>query len=155
MLDKIMDLVKDQALEAITNNAGVPAEKREAAVETTTSSILDGFKDQLTPGNITNLLGLFGGNSNASNALTSSIQSSVVSALAQKVGLDKNVANGIASTVIPAIMGLISKKNDDPNDSFDLGDILQSALGGGNDSKENKGGGGLLDMIGGLFGGGK
>ncbi len=148
MFDKIIDLVKDQATSAIANNADVPANKKAAAVEATTSSIVDGLKNQVSLDNVSNIVGMFTGKSGSSDALSGSLQNSVVTALAKKVGLSQGVASGIASTVIPAIMGLISKKNDDPNDSFDIGSILGSLTGGGSGKK----GGGLLSMIGGLFG---
>ena len=144
MLDGIIDLVKDQALAAITNNAGVPADKKEAAVETTTSAVVNGLKDQLTPDNLSNILGIFSGGSASNSNLTSGLQSSVVSALSEKVGLSPAVANSIASTVIPAIMGLISKKHNDSNDSFSLESLVESVTG--------KQGGGILGTLGGLFG---
>jgi len=144
MLDSIINLVKDEALGAISDNAGVPAEKKDAAVETTTSTIVDELKNQLTGGNISNVMNLFGSSSGSSNTLTNSLQSSVVSALSQKVGLSPAVANSIASAVIPAIMGLISKKHSDPNDSFDLGSLVKSFT---DNSK-----GGLLGALGSIFG---
>ena len=144
MLDGIIDLVKDQALGAITNNAGVPADKKEAAVETTTSAVVNGLKDQLTPDNLSNILGIFSGGSASNSNLTSGLQSSVVSALSEKVGLSPAVANSIASTVIPAIMGLIAKKHNDSNDSFSLESLVESVTG--------KQGGGILGTLGGLFG---
>lgn len=144
MLDGIIDLVKDQALGAITNNAGVPADKKEAAVETTTSAVVNGLKDQLTPDNLSNILGMFSGGSASNSNLTSGLQSSVVSALSEKVGLSPAVANSIASTVIPAIMGLIAKKHNDSNDSFSLESLVESVTG--------KQSGGILGALGGLFG---
>lgn len=152
MLDHILDLVKDQAMRVISGNSDVPAEKKDAAVETTTSAILDGLKSNITPDNIsvvTNLLGLTS-NNNASNKIVDSIQGSVISSLIEKVGLSKSVANTIATTVVPALMSLLSKKNADKNDSFDIGSLIKSVT-GGDDSK--KSGGGLLDALGGLFGG--
>jgi len=149
MLDKILDLVKNQAASAITQNPEVPAEKRQAAVETTTSTILDELKGQLTGGNLSNVLSMFGGSAGSTNNLSSSIQNSVISALAEKVGLNKGVATTIAATVVPALIGLISKKHNDPNDSFDIGSLVSSFTKG--DGKS----GGLMDMIGGLFGGKK
>lgn len=144
MLDGIIDLVKDQVLGAITNNADVPADKKDAAVETTTSAVVDGLKDQLTPDNLSNVLGMFSGSSANGNNLASGLQSSVVSALSEKVGLSPSIANSIASTVIPAIMGLIANKNDDPNDSFNLESLVKSVTG--------KKGGGILGTLGSLFG---
>lgn len=144
MLDNIINLVKEEALKSITNNADVPAEKKEAAVETTASSIVDGIKSQLSGGNVSDLIGMFTGGSKANSSLTDSIQTSVISALVEKVGLSKGVANTIATTVIPAVMAMISKKNNDSSDSFDIGSIIESVSG---DKK-----GGLLDAIGGIFG---
>lgn len=144
MLDSIINLVKEEALKSITNNADVPADKKEAAIETTTSSIVDGIKNQLSGGNVSDLIGMFTGDSKASNSLTDSIQTSVISSLIEKVGLSKGVANTIATTVIPAVMSMISQKNNDSGDSFDIGSIIESVSGGKK--------GGLLDAIGGIFG---
>lgn len=143
MLDSIIDLVKNEALSAITNNSGVPADKKDAAIETTTSSIVDGLKNQLTPDNLSNIISLVGGGSGSSDSLSGSLENSVVSALSQKVDLNANVAKSIASVVIPAIMGLIAKKNDDPNDSFNLESLAKSLT---------KDKGGILGALGGLFG---
>lgn len=150
MLDGILDLIKDQALGAVTQ-AGVPADKQEAAVETTASSIVDGLKDQLSLDNISSIMSLFGGSSSsssavaASNPVVSSIQGTVVSSLSEKVGLSPAVANTIASTVVPALIGLLSKKSNDPGDSFDFGSLLQSFTGGGDST------GGFLGGILGKF----
>lgn len=145
MLDSIINLVKKEALGAITNNADVPADKKDAAVETTTSTIVDSLKDQLSSGNISNIVELFSGDSGSSSSFTNSIQSSVISALTEKVGLNKGIANTIASTVIPAVMGMISKKNNDSNDSFSIESLVKSVSGGNN-------GGGILGSLGKLFG---
>jgi len=148
MLDGILDLVKEQALGAVTR-AGVPAEKKDAAVETTAASIVDGLKNNISLDNISSLAGLFGGSSSssavtASNPIVSSIQNTVVSALSEKVGLNKTMATTIAATVVPALIGLLSKKSNDPNDSFDFGSLIQSFTGGSSE-------GGLLGGILGKF----
>jgi len=147
MLDGILDLVKDQALGAITNNAGVPDNKKDAAVETTTNALVEGLKDQLSLDNISSIVGLFTENSSdaANNPMVTSLQSSVVSSLGEKVGLSKEVAGSIAATVVPALLKLLSKKSGDSNDSFSLESLLESFTGG-----DNKGG--LLGTLGKLFG---
>ncbi|MFV0418416.1 MAG: DUF937 domain-containing protein [Dysgonomonas sp.] len=144
MLDSIIDLVKGEALSAITNNDNVPADKRDAAVEATTSGIVDGLKSQFSSGNLSNILDIFGGSGGNTASLTSSIENSVVSALSQKVGLSPSVASSIASVVIPAVVGLISKKHNDSNDSFSLDSVVESFT-------KNQGGG-ILGAIKGLFG---
>jgi uncharacterized protein YidB (DUF937 family) len=146
MLDEILDLVKEQALGAVTD-AGVPADKRNAAVETTAASIVEGLKDTVSLDTIPSLIGLLGGGSHAvaaSNPVVSSIQNTVVSALSEKVGLNKTMATTIATTVVPALISLLSQKSNDPDDSFDFGSLIRSFTGG--DS-----GGGFLGGILGKF----
>lgn len=143
MLDSIINLVKDEALKAITNNSNVPADKKEAAVEATASSILDGLKDQFTPDNLSGILNLADGGAGDSSSLTSSLEKFVTSSLTEKVGLSPSIAGSIASTVIPAVVGLISKKHNDSNDSFDIESLVKSFTG-------NKGG--ILGAISSFFG---
>ncbi|SHF17978.1 DUF937 domain-containing protein [Dysgonomonas macrotermitis] len=149
MLDNIIKLVKEQALGAISGNAQVPADKQEAAVETTTTSIVDGLKDHFTPDNLSAITNLFSGGASDMEGISSSLQGSVVSALSEKVGLSKEVANSVASAVIPAVIGIFSKKANDPNDSgFSVESLIKAFSGG-------KGGGGIFDALGSLFGGNK
>lgn len=145
MLDGIIDLIKDHALGAI-NSAGVPEDKKDAALETTTSTIVDGLKDNLSLDNLSSITGLLGGNSAslASNPMVSSIQNSVVSALSTKVGLSQSVANTIATAIVPALLGLLSKKSADSKDSFSFESLIESFSG--------RKGGGLLGTLGKLFG---
>lgn len=144
MLEGILDLVKEQVVPAIANNENIPADKRSAVVETTTATVVEGLKEYFTPDNISSITSLFSGEAGGSN-IVSGLQNSVVNALSEKLGLNKDIANSIASAVIPAIMSLFSQKANDPNDeSFTIESLIE-ALGG-------KSGGGLLGMLGGLFG---
>lgn len=144
MLEGILDLVKEQVVPAITNNENIPADKRSAVVETTTTTVVEGLKEYFTPDNISSITSLFSGEAGGSN-IVSGLQNSVVNALSEKLGLNKDIANSIASAVIPAIMSLFSQKANDPNDESFTIESLIGALGG-------KSGGGLLGMLGGLFG---
>lgn len=146
MLEGIIDLVKDQVLPAITNNSAIPTDKKEAAVETTTSTIVDGLKEHFTPDNLASITSLFSGSGSAGGGdIVSGLQSSVVNALSEKVGLNKDIANSIASAVVPAIMSLFSQKVNDPNDKGFSIESIVGAFGG-------KGSGGILGALGGLFG---
>ncbi len=85
MLNEILDLVKDQAMKAVTN-ANIPADKKEAAVETTTSTLVDELKNHLSADNLSSLSGFLKGGSDATaNPLASTLQNSVISSLSQKV----------------------------------------------------------------------
>lgn len=153
MLDGILDLIKTQAQEAVAT-AGVPADKQDAAVETTASTIVDGLKENLSLDNVSSIMGLFSGDSSSSvanNSVINSIQGSVVSALSSKVGLSSDIANTIATTVVPALMGMLSQKSNDSGDSFDFGSLLQSFTGGKSGKSEKSGGGILGNILGKLF----
>lgn len=160
MMDNILNLVKDQVMKTISEKVDVPAEKQQETVETTTSSIVDGFKDQITPGNIGEIMSLFGGGGSsagslANSAIATGVQSSVVSALTSKVGLNQGLATTIAGIVVPAVISMLTQKAADKNDSsFDMGSLLEAFTGGKKDSNSSSGGmGGVIDMLGGLFGG--
>lgn len=141
MFSEILDLVKDQASKAITS-AGVPADKKAAAVETTTSTLVDGLKKHLSMDNLSSLSGVLKGGSGSTNPLVSTLQNSVISSLSQKVGLSKETAGAVASSVVPALLGLLSKKSGDSN----FASLLHSFTGG------KSSGGGIMGAIGKLFG---
>ncbi len=162
MLDNILDLVKDQVVKSISGNVEIPADKQEQAVDTTASSIIDGFKSQITPGNMGEIMNLFGGgNSGAgspgNSTIAQGVQSTVVSALTSKVGLNQGLATTIAGIVVPAVMGMFSKKvNDDNEPGFNIGSLIDTFTGGGNNSggsgKSSGMLGSIVSVVGRLFG---
>jgi hypothetical protein len=145
MFDNLLNLVKEHAGDAIVNNPAIPNEKNDEAISSTTNSIIDTLKGQLTSGNLTAITDMFkGGNVNASS-VASSVQSNVATDLMKKFGIDNAQASNIASSLIPKVMESFTKKTNDPNDSsFDLSSIM-SSLGGGSAA------GGIGGMLKGLF----
>jgi len=150
MLDSILNIVKEKAMDVISNNSQIPEEKKEATVQTTTHALADGLKQNLNLDNLSGLSSLFGGGGLSSgNPIVSNIQSTVVNALTQKVGLSPAIATTVASTVISAVMNVLSKKVNDPNDKgFNLESIVGAFTGG---NKSGSGGGDLLGSLGKLF----
>lgn len=148
MLDTIIDLVKSQFSDTVKNNPEVPSDKKDEVVNTATSSLMDGLKSSFTLDNLSSLTSLFGSSNGLSsnNSLISTLQNTVVSSLAEKVGINKNIANSIASVAIPAILSKFQNKVDDPNESdFNIESLIKSFSGDSN-------GGGILGTIGSLFG---
>lgn len=146
MLDNIISLVKEEVTKTITESNAISDDKKDAAIEATTSGILNGLKNEINPENISSIMGLFNNEASVSGSnLSNSIQQSVVSALSSKIGLDSGTANKIAAAIIPALLGLFAKKSNDPNDSFSIESVLHSLTG----SNE---GGGILGKIGKMFG---
>jgi uncharacterized protein YidB (DUF937 family) len=141
MLENLLALVKEHAGDAIVNNTAVPNEKNDAAIETTTNSIVDTLKNQLSNGNLSDLTSLFQ-NGAASSGIMNTIGGEVAKSLSAKLGIDQGAASGIASSLIPQVMNTLVKKTNDPNDSsFDLQGIIGSL--GGNNSMVS----GVMDML--------
>jgi len=155
MLDNIIKLVKGPVMDAISGNNQIPEEKKDAAVETTTTTIVDKLKDQLIPDNLSEVVNMFGGGGKSAiggSVMTQTIQAAVASALTSKVGLNAGIANTIANTVVPTVMKLFSDKVNDKNEpGFNIESIIKAFSG----NKDNNSGGGLMGMLGGLLGGNK
>ncbi len=143
MFDNLLNLVKEHAGEAIINNPAIPNEKNEEAIKSTTTSIVDTLKGQLTSGNMSALTDMFKGGNVITSPVASSVQSNVVTDLMKKFGIDNAQASGIAASLIPKVMESFTKKTNYPNDSsFDMSSIITSL--GGN-------AGGIGGMLKGLF----
>ncbi len=133
MFENLLNLVKENAGEAIVNNPAIPNEHNDAAIETTGNSIMNTLKSQASSGNMDQLMSMFkGGTPDASHPVVNSVSSNVVTDLMGKFGIDQNAASGIASKIIPQVMSKFVNKTNDPNDSsFDIGGIMSSLTGGG------------------------
>jgi uncharacterized protein YidB (DUF937 family) len=144
MFDNLLNLVKEHAGDAIIKNPAIPNEKNDEAISTTTDSIVNSLKSQVTSGNLNGLMDMFkGGNVNASG-ITSTVNANVVNDLMKKFNIDQSAASGIANNLLPKVMENFVKKTNDPNDSsFDLQSIV-SNLGG-------SGAGGIMNTIKGFF----
>lgn len=98
-------------------------------------------------GNLSNVMNLFSNqpNNSGANLLQSNISSGVISSLTSKLGLAPGMSKTIAAVAIPALINLITKKNnitpdDDPsplNELFGskakgglLGGVAKGLLGG-------------------------
>jgi hypothetical protein len=160
MLENLIDLIKQHAGEAITNNPAIPNSQNEAAVSEAGNSIVDSLKNMIAQGNGHDVLSLLqgqGGNV-SSNPAVQSITGNFVQSLMSKFGLDQNAANGVAGNLIPNVIQSLVHKTNDPNDSsFNLEGIVSHLTGGQGvqgilSSLEQGGAGGIMDKIKGLFG---
>ncbi|MBY0426513.1 MAG: DUF937 domain-containing protein [Cytophagales bacterium] len=163
MLENLINLVKDHALDAVVNNPAVPNANNEDVINETASSIISGLKDHVSAGNLGDVMGLLQGNhsvaSLASNPAVTAIIGTLASNLESKFGLPSSVTNNVANQLIPTVMNqLITKVKDSNDSSFDLQSILSAVSSSGLDAGGLLGsltGGsseGLGGMLGGLFG---
>ncbi|SEI98494.1 hypothetical protein SAMN05216327_105119 [Dyadobacter sp. SG02] len=174
MLEQLFDLVQQNSQQAVVQNPAVPNEHNEEVINTLTSSITGGLQEQVQSGNIGGLMSLFGGESGTSaasllnNPIVASIATNAIGAIVQKFGLNSQVAGSIVNSVLPGVLGAVIGQLNGGGGAggagngaggFDLGSLIQMGgglFGGGNEQQGGKPASGGIDlggMLGGLFGG--
>lgn len=133
MLDQLINLVKECSGNAINNNPAIPADKKEEAVNAAGTSIASGLQSLLSQGGgVKDVLRLFSGHGDvAASPVTQQVSSSLTSDLSSRLGIPAAQAGGIASSIIPSILGQLVHKTNDPSDnSFNIQDIFNKFSGG-------------------------
>jgi hypothetical protein len=147
MLDQLINLVKENASEAIINNNDVPNENNDAVINTTANGIMDHLKGLAGGGGLESITSLLSNGASANGMEMSNMSSHVANLISSKFGIDPSKSEGIVNNLLPMVMNSLSKKTNDPEDSsFTMQGILGSLTGGeGNDL------GGLLGKVSKLF----
>ena len=131
MLDKLINLIRENSGSAIINNNAIPNEKNEQAVETAGSSIMATLQNALSGGRLGDVLGFFKGDSSASGNLVQEATTKYAQDLQTNVGLNEAEASAAASKVVPQTMNQFANKTADPSDnSFNIQDIFNNLSGG-------------------------
>ena len=146
MLDKIMEIVGGDALNAITGKAGISMDQAKEMLPLAQDSLQEGLMSQLTSGNTEGLLGMFNsvaGGGLANNGIFGSIKGMFMQKIMTSMGLPESIAGLAAGSGLSSIVGGLSSmlQADGDNDDIDASNIL-NVLGGG-----DAGG-----MLGGLLG---
>ncbi len=129
MLENLSQLVKENVQDAIVNNSEVPNEKNEAAISAASGSIVEALKQQLSSGNVGNLLDAFKGGNAEGSVVAQEAASGFTDKLAA-MGINMETAKNIAASVIPSIVGKFVNKTNDPNDSsFNIQDVIAKVSG--------------------------
>lgn len=158
MLEQIINLIKDKAIEQFVNNTDVPNSQAETAAEATGESIFEVLKDQVLKGNISELSellsGVLGGGSAAatndatvgstatgnagtestgfmSNPIVKAIITKVTEALGQKTDVSQEKAAEASSSVVPNIIQQVIEKFMSPDKTdadFNVNDFIQSVM---------------------------
>jgi hypothetical protein len=92
----------------------------------------------MTSGNLSNLMNLFSDkpNNDGANRIQSNIHSNILSELTGKLGISPEISGKIAAVALPALIGMITRKNnttpdDDPSPLTELfGGAKGTNLGG-------------------------
>lgn len=136
MLENLLNLIKENAGDAVINNPAIPNEQNDAVVQEAGSSIMSGLQGLLASGHAKDVLSLFSNPSsvNNSNPVVQQLGGGFLNSLMNKFGLDSGQASGIVSSLLPTVLSqLVSKTNNPSDGSFDLQGIFNS-LSGGNTS---------------------
>lgn len=100
MINNILDLIKGAIVGVVDDNANVPNEKKEQVVDIASKALGKGLED-----NVSSLSEMLSGEN---TSIIDGLKKSVVNALAEKVGLSADVAGQIASSLIPAVLGVLN-----------------------------------------------
>jgi len=146
MVEQITKLIEQVSAKEISGSA-ISSDLTSAVTKETGDSIINGFKNSISSGNISGLTDLLsGGVSNlTSNPMVSGMIGNLISGLTTKLGLPEGVASNFADTVIPSVIEMIVSKVQGGESGFQLTDLI-GGLSDGN-------GGGINDMLGSLTGG--
>ncbi len=154
MLENLINLVRQNAGNAVINNSSIPNEKNEEAVKDAGGSIMSTLQNALSGGKLNDVLNYFKNGNSASPEIVNEATNNYARDLQTKMGLDSTQANQVANEVVPQTMNQLASKTADPNDnSFNIQDIFNKLSGGKTSglnvqSLLNKFGGGKLDKDG-------
>ena len=168
MIENLLNLVTQNAGQAIIQNPAIPNERNNDAIQTVTNSIVNGLQGQLQQGNAQQLIGMLAGQQNVQdNPIVNTIAQGAAANLMSQFGIQNQQAQQIVSSLLPVVMQQLVQKTNDPRDSsFDLNGIVSSLSGGqvpsdiggivnqfvGGQAQAQGGLGGLIGGIGKLFG---
>ncbi|PKB15478.1 DUF937 domain-containing protein [Flavobacterium sp. 5] len=143
MFEQLTQLVQEFGQDAVVKNNAVPNEKNEAVMQEAGNSIFSSLQKMASEGGIEQLAGLLQGNNaqNSSNPAVQKITEQLTGSLGEKFGLDSNTASGVAGSIIPKVLGGLVNKTNDPNDSFQITDLIGAISGGGAQTS------GIMDAI--------
>ena len=158
MIDQLVNLVRQNAGDAIIKNPAIPNEKNNDAIQDVAQNIFGGLQEQAQGGNLSSLVSMFNSGGSSSNPMISQIIGRVAGSLASKFGISQQTAQQIAAGILPVVMNQFVNKAKDPNDNdFDLQDVMRKVGGGNIDAGDILGkitggsGGGLGGALGKMF----
>lgn len=174
MLENLLQLIKEVGQEQVVDNTDIPDNDNDNVMALAAESVTGVMQQELSNGHGEDVLKMFQTNSSAqimSSPVAQNIQTNFVDNITSKLGINKNVAMGLAATLIPIIISKLVKKTNSTNEAdsgFDLTKLIGSLTGGGNNggidiaglisqftgNKQNGSGGGIADIISQFTGGG-
>jgi len=133
MLEQLQRLVEQSSQQQIVENKAIPDQFNNAAIKEVTTQILSNLKGQVAAGNMQQIISLFqsgGGKLMATSPVLNTMVTSVTASLATRFNLPPQVAQTVATNLVPSVMTQVIKKANDPRDiDFDLQQMMRSMTG--------------------------
>jgi len=167
MLEKLLNLVKGTADDAVIKNPGIPNEHNNEVIAEATNTVASGLRNMVAGGGLQNILSLFSnkdtqGDAVSNNPIVNMMKGHFAGKLMSKFNLGGNQASNVAGSLIPKVMSNLVNKTNDPSDNgFSLEGLLKSITGGQSEQvvqeQQNSGNGGFnfQDLVGQFTGDGK
>lgn len=154
MLDQLFQLVKEYGQEQVVDNTDIPNEQNEAVMAEASNAVVGTLQNTLAGGGLQDVLNMFQSNSSAqimSSPVAQNMQSGFIDNITSKLGINKNVAMGLAATLIPIVVSKLVKRTNSTataDSGFNLNSLIGGLTGG------NTGGLDIGSLIGQFTGGG-
>ena len=149
MLDKIMNMVGGNAVEAITQKAGITTDQAIQMLPFAKESLQEGLVSQVAGGNLDGVLGMFksfGSGGLENNSLFSSLKGMFMKKIMTNMGIPESIAALAAGSGMQSIVGGLTGMIKGAGETDEINaSSLMSVLGGD--------AGGMLGNIAGMMGG--
>ena len=113
MLENLFQLIKDYGQEEVVNNPDIPNEQNEAVMAEASHAVAGTLQQTLAQGNVQDVMNLFNSNNSAqimSSPVAQNMQAGFMDNVTNKLGINKNVAIGLAATLIPMVISKMVKR---------------------------------------------
>ncbi len=155
MLDQLMQLIQQSSQESVINNPEVPNDANDAIMNEAQQTLANGLRGLADTGDLQALAAVAAkGEDIQQQPAVQRLSGDLSGNLMQKLGLNSGVAKMIAAAVIPMVLGKILKGSGTSSagaqsgGGFDIGDLLSSLTGGGQQQGQApQGSGGLMDKL--------
>lgn len=130
MFKAITSNLKGLVADELMSKVGLKDSQVDDVVEATGEATKETFMSKLSPSNLGGIMNLFSGkdNNDVASGLQNELTNNIVSGVIAKVGLSKPMADMVAKIVVPKVIGLITKKNEETDESDTSG--LMGMFGG-------------------------
>ncbi len=150
MLEQLFDLVKGQVGEQLKNDNDFNGDHN-AVSQVASESILSNLADLAKGGNFAGIAELFNGQeTDANHEVVNQLQPNIANSLMDKLGLDSSSAQSLVMKVLPFVLNMFNDKVRNQQGGaggLDIANIISNIAGG------NQNAGGITDIISTLIGG--